>query len=95
MVFTDGTSYATPAKITDPSTDPDIATDRIEGDVACLQRRSERAARAPQEGLGASDEFGHGERLDQVVVRPSVQPAYAIQSLPATSVNMVPPPEMM
>ena len=27
VVFTDGTSYDTPAKITDPSTDPDIATD--------------------------------------------------------------------
>jgi hypothetical protein len=27
VVFTDGTSYATPAKITDPSTDPDIATE--------------------------------------------------------------------
>ena len=27
VVFTDGTSYVTPAKITDPSTDPDIATE--------------------------------------------------------------------
>jgi len=27
VVCTDGTSYATPAKITDPSTDPDIATE--------------------------------------------------------------------
>jgi len=27
VVFTDGTSYTTPATITDPSTDPDIATE--------------------------------------------------------------------
>jgi hypothetical protein len=27
VVFADGTSYSTPAKITDPSTDPDIATE--------------------------------------------------------------------
>ena len=27
VVFTDGTSYTTPASITDPSTDPDIATE--------------------------------------------------------------------
>jgi hypothetical protein len=27
VIFTDGTSYTTPATITDPSTDPDIATE--------------------------------------------------------------------
>jgi hypothetical protein len=33
VVFTDGTSYSTPATITDPSTDPDIATESFSFNV--------------------------------------------------------------
>jgi hypothetical protein len=37
VIFTDGTSYTTAATITDPSTDPDIATPSLAGHDAGSQ----------------------------------------------------------
>ena len=42
VVFTDGTSYDTPATITDPSTDPDIATESFSfDDPPAIEKRAD------------------------------------------------------
>jgi hypothetical protein len=44
VVFTDGASYDTPATITDPSTDPDIATESFSFNDPPAQTASRRSS---------------------------------------------------
>jgi len=48
--------------------DRHISSDRIETYISRLERRSKRSPRTAQQRLCASDELGHGERLDEVVI---------------------------
>src|SRR4029077_7873174 len=50
-----------------------IASDRVEGDVAAFEQGAERALRPAQQSLRAGDDFAHGERLDQIVVGARVE----------------------
>jgi len=45
----------------------------VEDDVAGFQHRAERLPGPAQKCLGAGDQLGHCEGLDQVVIRPGVQ----------------------
>ena len=58
--------------------DPDVPTDRVEGDVARLQDRAERSSGSSQQGLGSRDELGHREGFDEIVIRAAVQAAHPI-----------------
>ena len=52
--------------------------DRVEAQVGEGQRLAGVFGPAPQQGPQAGEQFGQGERLDQVVVGPGVEPLHPV-----------------